>query len=689
MQSRGFPERIGRYEILAPIARGGTASVYLAASVARLAEDPPLVALKLPLAHLTEGRDAAAAAELVEEAKLAARVVHPNVVRTFDVGVDAAGLFLVMEYIEGDSLARILRAASDVGLALPLPLVRRLLDDALAGLEAAHAAVDASGRNLGIVHRDFSPQNVLVGADGVARLGDFGIARAATRAQFTQTGIVKGKAAYMSPEQAQGFELDQRSDVWSAAVLVWEMLAGRPLYPADDALATMLRIVRDTPPRVAALRPDLPAEVDALVASALAPEPSARCPSVSVLRQGLRASFGGPETLATRAEVGALVTRLCAAGIDERRREAETVLAQRRRDTETAQRRRRRRRWVGGAAAMAGLGLVVGGVLGLRVWIRSRAPAPAGTSRAGASVPKVLATAQAFPRALAIDGAMVYWSSRDGIFRTHKNGAWWFGQVAAGKDARGLAVDGAHVYFAEFEGGRVSRSKKPPQRHPIDGEPVPPSEPVAEVAEPEGVALDETHVYFTSGQSGQVLRLAKADVGAGLDVAPTVVAQLPEAPAGRRMVGLVADGDLLYFTDAGLRTVNRVARGGGEITRLATTGPEPYHLAVDAVNVYWRDGTLVDGRVMSVPKAGGAARVLVAKGESFPRGIAVDRRGVYWTAGNPKNGRIARIAPDGTGRVTLVDQQIGVHGIATDGEAVYYTAWGGGAVWKLLPPPAR
>src|SRR5262249_42183711 len=159
---------------------------------------------------------------------------------------------------EGDSLAAILQNVAKKGRQrLPIPIALRILDDALSGLECAHALKDDEGRPLGVVHRDFSPQNILVGLDGISRLTDFGIAKVTGSVGLTRSGVVKGKAAYLSPEQAQGLPMDRRSDVWSAGVVAWELLAGRRLYPTGNDVATILQVCTETPPRLRTVRPEI------------------------------------------------------------------------------------------------------------------------------------------------------------------------------------------------------------------------------------------------------------------------------------------------------------------------------------------------------------------------------------------------------------------------------------------------
>jgi serine/threonine-protein kinase len=304
--------RVGRYEPILAIGTGGMATVYLAR--AALADGVAReVALKVVHPHLRDSEEAAST--LIEEAKLAARIRHPNVVPVREVGRDDAGIFLVMDYVEGATLAELAKTGP-----LPLPIAARILADALAGLHAAHELASDDGRPLDLVHRDFSPQNVLVGADGVTRLTDFGIARAASRAGVTSAGVVKGKVGYLSPEQGLGKPLDRRSDVWAAGVVAWELLAARRLYTVeDDPMGMILRIVSETPPRLRTVRPELSALVDQAVATALTLDPARRWPNAEELARALAEGFRVHGGAAEREDVGELVRARVGEALSERR----------------------------------------------------------------------------------------------------------------------------------------------------------------------------------------------------------------------------------------------------------------------------------------------------------------------------------------------------------------------------------
>jgi serine/threonine-protein kinase len=228
-----------------------------------------------------------------------------------------------MDYVEGDSLSGLQRRARQAGVELPAPVAIRILVDALAGLHAAHELKDDAGRPLGIVHRDVSPHNILVGIDGMSRLADFGIAKVSSGVGRTQSGLVKGKIGYMSPEQARAKPLDRRTDVWSAGVIAWEVLAGRRLHTSED-VSTLLAIVSDPAPRLRTLRPDLSEDVEEAVASAL--NADERCPSAQALSRHLAAAARRSVGVAEPDDVAAFVQSLMGDKLAERRRRVVEVL---------------------------------------------------------------------------------------------------------------------------------------------------------------------------------------------------------------------------------------------------------------------------------------------------------------------------------------------------------------------------
>ena len=242
--------RLGRYETLRQIASGGMASVHLARVVGEGGFER-LVAIKLMHAHLME--DPEFVSMFLDEGRLAASIRHPNVVATLDIDRARAGLFLVMEYVDGPSLYTLINLQTKRNEPMPLPIVLRIFLDCLAGLHAAHELVGPQGRPLKLVHRDISPSNVLIGRDGLARITDFGVALAEARLSVTRGGELKGKVPYLAPEQLQGAAIDRRCDIWSAGCVLWEMLTLRRLFCADDQ-GTLIGVVlagpRETPTEV-------------------------------------------------------------------------------------------------------------------------------------------------------------------------------------------------------------------------------------------------------------------------------------------------------------------------------------------------------------------------------------------------------------------------------------------------------
>lgn len=310
-----FPEKVGKYELLLPIGTGGMATVYLARTLEGSSAGR-LVALKLVHAHLRADKESKL--HLLEEAKLAAAIQHPNVIRVLEIDEDPFGVFLVMDYVAGESLSGLLRLAKEARLTTPWRLIARIMNDALLGLHAAHELKDGSGRALGLVHRDFSPQNILVSMLGETQLGDFGVAKAADRAVRTKTGLTKGKIAYMSPEQARGHAVDRRCDVWAAGVLTWELIARQRLYRSDDDVATLLSIVTEQPPRLSHVLPQIPKVLDEAVSSALQPVLDNRCPTAEEFRARLEKAWAAADGMADADELAQFMQRVVGPELEAR-----------------------------------------------------------------------------------------------------------------------------------------------------------------------------------------------------------------------------------------------------------------------------------------------------------------------------------------------------------------------------------
>lgn len=276
--------RAGRYEILRSIASGGMARVHLGRAVGAGGFERQ-VAIKTMHPHLAEEADFVAM--FLDEARLSARVHHPNVVATLDVQQDEEGIFLVMEYVDGFALQEILVGSRKQRSPLPFGLTLRIFLDLLAGLHAAHELTDGDGASLEVIHRDVSPHNVLVGVDGAARITDFGIARAAVRLSSTREGHLKGKLRYMAPEQLRGRQLDRRTDLYAGGALLWEMLAGRCLVNGEDQGACMMEIGEPDKASPRSLNPDVPESIAAACLRALHADPEERYATAAAFAEAL------------------------------------------------------------------------------------------------------------------------------------------------------------------------------------------------------------------------------------------------------------------------------------------------------------------------------------------------------------------------------------------------------------------
>ncbi len=314
---REGPERIGRYEVMGELAAGGMAVVYLA-RLPGVGGFQRVFALKCLHPHLA--RETEFVDMFLDEARLAASVRSAHVVPILEVGIAEAGEhFVVMEYVEGASLASLVASACELEGRVPTSVALRVALDALAGLHAAHEARDEAGAPLGIVHRDVSPQNILVGVDGVARLTDFGIARAESRLSTTRDGTFKGKLSYMAPEQASGGEVDRRADVFAAAVIAWELLANRRLFKGTNDLHTVHLLLYDRIPRLGDFHPGVPPALDEALARALDRDPQARFASAAELAEALERAAAGWATPAAARDLAAFVEATAARSLARQR----------------------------------------------------------------------------------------------------------------------------------------------------------------------------------------------------------------------------------------------------------------------------------------------------------------------------------------------------------------------------------
>jgi serine/threonine-protein kinase len=319
-------QRVDRYELMGEIASGGMATVYLARLLG-MGGFQRFVAMKRLHPHLASEKEFVEM--FLDEARIAARIHHPNVVPILEVGASSLGYYLVMEYVEGDTLARLLARSASSGKRLPVPIALRIALDMLSGLHAAHELRDDSNEPVNLVHRDVSPQNVLVGQDGIARITDFGVARAASRLTATRVGQLKGKIAYMAPEQAAGAEIvDRRADVFSAGTVIWEALAHRRLFKAENEAATLSRVITEVVPLLHEVAPEVSPEVSAVVMRSLEREPDRRYATCAMFADALEAAADARNGVATPKELAAYVNEVMGHDILQQRDAVRAWLAQ-------------------------------------------------------------------------------------------------------------------------------------------------------------------------------------------------------------------------------------------------------------------------------------------------------------------------------------------------------------------------
>jgi serine/threonine-protein kinase len=309
--------KVGRYLLYDEIASGGMAAVHFGRLVGDVGFSRTVAIKRL---HAAYARDPDFVTMFLDEARLAARVAHPNVVQTVDVVALKDELFLVMEYVRGESLAGLLRACERDEVRPTADIAAAIVAGALHGLHAAHEAKDPNGALLGIVHRDMSPHNILVGADGVPRVLDFGIAKAITRLGSTRDGQLKGKLAYMAPEQIEGKEASRRSDIYAAGIVLWEALTGQRCFSADTPGALMALVSAGPKERPSAIAPGIMPALDDIVARATAHDPADRYESARQMAHALEGTG-----VASPSKVGAWVESLAATALEVRAAKAAAI----------------------------------------------------------------------------------------------------------------------------------------------------------------------------------------------------------------------------------------------------------------------------------------------------------------------------------------------------------------------------
>jgi eukaryotic-like serine/threonine-protein kinase len=316
-------ERVVTYRHVCPLASGGMGSVSLA-----LRHDGTVVrlyAIKRLHSHLRTAAEVRSS--FVDEARIAGLLRHPNIVSVVDVGEDGDGPFLVMDYVDGVALSELSARVAAAGETMPLDVALKIAVQAARGLAAAHDLKSASGESLDVVHRDVSPQNVLVAFDGTVRVTDFGIAKAIGRHTNTRTGLLKGKLGYMAPEQLRFRPADQRSDLFAFGVVLYELLTSREVYPADDIETAARSIMDEPPPDIAHERAGVPPALRELLLRLLSKDPTSRPPNTRAVIRTLDAVLAEITTGAESNDVGAFVLRFFPDEHRERQRSIANAIA--------------------------------------------------------------------------------------------------------------------------------------------------------------------------------------------------------------------------------------------------------------------------------------------------------------------------------------------------------------------------
>jgi serine/threonine-protein kinase len=309
-------ENFGRYELLRKLATGGMGQVFLARQKGPVGFQKLLVVKRL-LPHLSEDPDFIKM--FLDEARIASILNHPNIAQVYELGDVDGVLYIAMEYVQGEAVSQVNARADHRKGGMPLGLKCRIIADAAAGLDHAHQARSPSGRKLGLIHRDVSPQNVLVGFNGNVKLIDFGVAKVSGKLSQTVVGTIKGKHAYMSPEQARDERLDARSDVYSLGIVFHELLTSRRLFKRESDLATLKAVVgaRVVPPSEAV--PGIPKSLDAVVMKALARRREERFQSAGEFQLAIEDFLLAERLPGTPVHLSAFMKELYASELEEER----------------------------------------------------------------------------------------------------------------------------------------------------------------------------------------------------------------------------------------------------------------------------------------------------------------------------------------------------------------------------------
>jgi serine/threonine-protein kinase len=316
--------KLGNNELMLRIGRGGMATVWVARERAADPKDDRLVAVKAMLIELAD--ESEFQKMFLDEVQLVRAIKHPNVVQIYDVG-DAEGMmWMSMEWVEGESLHTVIAEAGK-RRAIPSELAVKIIADAALGLHAAHELRDVNGGLRGVVHRDVSPHNILIGTNGLVKLVDFGVAKAVGRvSEATRAGQLKGKFGYMSPEQALGKQVDRRSDIFSLGIVLFELTTSRRLFRGEHDIDTLKLVIGGPIPKPTSIDPKYPPGLERIVLKALERNVEARYQSAQELADDLRAYLKSERTVVAQSALSGLMKRVLGERIEQRRKAVRAAL---------------------------------------------------------------------------------------------------------------------------------------------------------------------------------------------------------------------------------------------------------------------------------------------------------------------------------------------------------------------------
>ena len=302
-----MPRAFGKYELLKEIASGGMAAIYIAKQREEDGREK-IVVIKMIRSNLQRNREFIHM--FLNEARIASRLFHPNVVRMYDLGYSEGKYYIAMEYIHGSNLLTLHKVCHKLAQKMSLPHILNMICQACEGLHYTHTKTDVMGHPLHIVHRDISPQNIMVAFSGLVKIVDFGVARAASRAGEIVKDVITGKLDYMSPEQAMGKNLDARTDIFALGIVFWEMVSGRALFGHHPTTQILREIVEGTIAPPTQINEDVPPEIEAIILKALAKRPEDRFKSAWEMREALIEAAAHKGMISSIAELSQTVQDL-------------------------------------------------------------------------------------------------------------------------------------------------------------------------------------------------------------------------------------------------------------------------------------------------------------------------------------------------------------------------------------------